>query len=94
MKKKPHSEIAETLCGMSAYKSRETRHNNICKTREHKFSLMKEGEVMKGMTSAEVLRAVTEESTIREIYIMALEAEKAGKSLKDFVKELEARLNK
>ena len=55
---------------------------------------MKEGEVMKGMTSAEVLRAVTEESTIREIYIMALEAEKAGKSLKDFVKELEARLNK
>ena len=55
---------------------------------------MKEGEVMKGMTSAEVLRAVTEESTIREIYIMALEAEKTGKSLEDFVKELRVKLDK
>ena len=49
---------------------------------------------MKGMTSAEVLRAVTEESTIRKIRIMALEAQKSGKSFEDFIKELEVLENR
>ena len=79
---------------MSAYKSRKFWYNNICKTQEHKFLLKKEGEVMKGMTSAEVLRAVTEESTIRKIRIMALEAQKSGKSFEDFIKELEVLENR
>ncbi len=55
---------------------------------------MKEGEVMKGMTSAEVIEKITREKTIAEIYIMALEAEKTGKSLEDFVKELRVKLDK
>ena len=94
MSVKPHSEIAEILCRTSAYKSRKFWYNNICKTREHRFSLMKEGEVMKGMTSAEVIAKVTREKTIAEIYIMTLEAKQAGKSFEDFIEELRAKLDK
>ena len=55
---------------------------------------MKEGEVMKGMTSAEVIEKVTREKTIAEIYIMALETKQSGKSFDEFIEELRVKLDK
>ena len=49
---------------------------------------------MKGMTSAEVIEKIASEKTIAEIYIMAIEAEKSGKSLAEFAEELKSKLGK
>ena len=73
---------------MSAYKSRKFWYNNICKTREYRFSLKKEGEVMKGMTSAEVIAKLAVENSRKEIYMMSIDAKNAGKTFDDFIEEL------
>jgi len=51
---------------------------------------MKEGEVMKNMTPTEIAVEYAKANLKKEIYIKALEAQKAGKTLEEFVKELEA----
>lgn len=45
------------------------------------------------MTPTEIAVEYAKADLKKEIYIMALEAEKAGKSLQDFIKELEALAN-
>ena len=48
---------------------------------------------MKGMTSAEVIKAVTEQSTTRKIYMMAIKAKESGKTFEEFITELETLAN-
>mgnify|MGYP007121847522 CR=1 FL=1 len=78
------------LCAVCRHTKAE-KHGIIIYVRHKQIMFVtKEGEVMKGMTPTEIAVEYAKADLKKEIYIKAIEAQKAGKSFEDFIKELEA----
>ncbi len=78
------------LCAVCRHTKAE-KHGIIINVRHKRITFVtKEGEVMKNMTPTEIAVEYAKADLKKEIYIKALEAQKAGKSFEDFIKELEA----
>ncbi len=78
------------LCAVCRHTKAE-KHGIIIYVRYKQIMFVKKGsEVMKNMTPTEIAVEYAKADLKKEIYIKALEAEKAGKTLNEFVKELEA----